>query len=158
MRTLLLFGSLLVGTRLVSGATIPSTIATTEASATALNIESSDYTGTIPTEIGELTNLKELRVGDNTLTGSLPSELGRLTGLTKELAFHNQLDSANNGGLSGTIPTEVGRLTILAEKFKVYQNALTGDLPTEIGLLTNMKNELNFYDNAFASLPSQLGQ
>ena len=35
----------------------------------------------IPRELGNLTNLKELQLGDNQLTGAIPAELGKLTNL-----------------------------------------------------------------------------
>ena len=40
------------------------------------------YTGTMPTELGNLNALQYLQVSDNGLTGTLPTELGTLTALT----------------------------------------------------------------------------
>ena len=39
-------------------------------------------TGTIPTELGNLTNLTYLNLGGNELEGDIPSELQNLTNLT----------------------------------------------------------------------------
>jgi Leucine-rich repeat (LRR) protein len=41
-----------------------------------------DLTGTIPTELGNLSNLTTLYLYDNELTGSIPTELGNLSNLT----------------------------------------------------------------------------
>jgi hypothetical protein len=57
---------------------------------------------TIPTEIGLLTALTNLDLGDNKLTGPLPTELGLLTKV---------LDLVAGGQcLSGTVPTELGAM------------------------------------------------
>ena len=53
----------------------------------------------IPSEIGNLTNLTELRLEDNKLTGEIPSEIGNLTNLTQLSLHSNQL--------SGQIPSEI---------------------------------------------------
>lgn len=44
-------------------------------------LESNKLNGTIPTELGFLTKLKNLLMFKNELTGSVPSELGLLTAL-----------------------------------------------------------------------------
>ena len=45
-----------------------------------------ELTGTVPAELGNLSNLKQLWLHDNRLTGELPAELGNLTNL-EELIF-----------------------------------------------------------------------
>lgn len=59
--------------------------------------------GSIPAELGNLTNLTTLYLYDNSLSGSIPAELGNLTSLIR-------LDLYNNS-LSGSIPAELGNLT-----------------------------------------------
>ena len=61
--------------------------------------------GTIPSELGKLTNLKVLNLSDNELSGTIPPELGKLTNLEELYLWDN--------GLSGTIPSELGKLTNL---------------------------------------------
>ena len=46
---------------------------------TELDLNSRVITGSIPPEIGNLTNLTSLYLYDNQLTGSIPSEVGNLT-------------------------------------------------------------------------------
>jgi hypothetical protein len=49
-----------------------------------LEMTKGHITGSIPTEIGYLTNLKELLIGGNdSLEGSIPNEIGNLTMLSK---------------------------------------------------------------------------
>ena len=53
-----------------------------------LNLSHNQLTGSIPPEIGNLTNLTYLNLESNQLTGSIPSEIGNLTNLT-ELKLYN---------------------------------------------------------------------
>ena len=48
---------------------------------TALWLDSNELTGSIPPELGNLSNLTSLGLNANNLTGSIPPELGRLTNL-----------------------------------------------------------------------------
>ena len=85
--------------------------------------------GSIPAELGSLSNLKSLRMSGNNLGGSIPNELGNLTALIN-LELHD-----NN--LSGSIPTEVGRLSKLTW-LELSKNDLSGSIPAELSKLTNL--------------------
>ena len=54
-------------------------------------------TGAIPTQLGALTNLTNLRLEDNRLSGPIPSQLNRLTNLRKVYL-------TRNAGFSGCVP------------------------------------------------------
>ena len=56
--------------------------------------------GSIPAELGDLTDLQHLWLGHNALTGSIPAELGNPINLRR-------LQLRNNG-LTGPIPPELG--------------------------------------------------
>ena len=75
------------------------------ASVTQLSLMSNSLTGTIPSELGNLTNLTWLNLSRNSLSGGIPGELGNLTNL-------EQLNLSDNS-LSGSIPRELGSLTNL---------------------------------------------
>ena len=88
-----------------------------------------ELTGVIPPEIGNLTNLAYLDLGYNDLEGSIPPEIGNLTNLT-----HLYLEE---NSFTDSIPSEIGNLISLTE-LMLYTNQLTGSIPSEIGNLTNL--------------------
>ena len=45
----------------------------------ALDLSENELSGSIPSELGEFTELKELHLEENELSGSIPPELGKLT-------------------------------------------------------------------------------
>ncbi len=127
--------------------------------------------GTIPTTIGNLTNLRVLELSFNKLTGTLPESLGKLSQL-EVLAF-------NGNFLTGSIPASIGSLTQLKELhlssnklsgsipvtftnlsnivvFNVFDNALTGEIPLELASGENLEEliiaENNFINTATISM------
>ena len=90
---------------------------------TYIEIENSGLTGSIPPEIGNLTNLIGLELESCQLTGSIPPEIGNLTNLTG-------LDFDGNQ-LTGSIPSEIGNLTNLTI-LSLHTNQLSGIIPDEI--------------------------
>ena len=102
-------------------------------------------TGAVPAEIGRLSALTELHLGDNHLT-SLSAEIGQLAVLEVLDLGGNQLTS---------VPAEIGQLTALRELY-LYDNQLTS-VPAEIGQLTSLEG-LYLGDNQLTSLPAEIGQ
>jgi hypothetical protein len=101
---------------------------------TELNL--SGLTGSIPPEIGNLTNLTILNLHYNQLTGSIPPEIGNLTNLEWLDLSYNQL--------SGSIPSEIGNLTNLTYLW-LNDNQLTGEIPESIcDLNMNWSDPNNF--------------
>ncbi len=121
----------------------------------------------LPPEIGQLTNLKELNIFCNTqsttymtATGkmehkniysgrelaNLPPEIGQLASLTQLNLMGNRLTS---------LPPEIGQLASLTQ-LNLMGNQLTS-LPPEIGQLTNLTC-LYLNENLLTILPPEIGQ
>jgi len=95
-----------------------------------LYLEINNLTGSIPPELGNLSNLKVLNLRYNNLTGSIPPELGNLSNL-KDLNFR-----FNN--LSGEIPPEFGNLEKLIRLY-LGANDIVGSIPVELSNLNNLR-------------------
>ena len=96
---------------------------------TVLILSYNELTGEIPPEIGHLTKLLKFSLGRNELTGEIPSTLGNLVNLESfALPFNN---------LSGMIPMEIGNLTKL-HVLGLNNNQLTGPIPSNIGNLKDL--------------------
>ena len=71
--------------------------AASDGSLVALDLSSYGLSGTIPSELGQLSSLTSLHLDANALTGSLPSELGQLTSLQALDLSHNALTFPDPG-------------------------------------------------------------
>ena len=116
-----------------------------------VQLSANALTGSVPTEIGLLTKLTEgLYLWGNSFTGQLPSELGQLTALTRSL-------SVNTNQFSGMLPSQLGKLTNLELELRGKSNQFSGSFPSEIGLLTKLTNFFDFSDNLFCGeVPSEI--
>ncbi|ERN09758.1 probable LRR receptor-like serine/threonine-protein kinase At3g47570 isoform X1 [Amborella trichopoda] len=114
-----------------------------------LDLSSNLLSGTIPTSIGSLKNLQILFLNKNQFSGEIPCSIGEITGLTK-------LDLSNNR-LSGRIPKNLGRyrnIMILS----LSANELNGTIPEEIFSLSSLAEALNLSSNSLSGiLPLQFG-
>jgi len=93
-----------------------------------LNLYNNQLVGTIPTELGSLSSLQFLILGNNQLTGAIPSELGNLSNLKDITLSSNQL--------AGTIPSALSNLTRLTG-IRLDYNQLNGAVPS-VSTLTNL--------------------
>jgi Leucine-rich repeat (LRR) protein len=109
---------------------------------------SNNLSGSIPTTIGDLTNLSELVVAANQISGTLPSEIGNLSNLIHLSLSYNEL--------TGSIPATFGNLTNL-ESFYIRNNQLSGTIPTEIGSLSMLKGISLRFNQLTGPIPNEIG-
>ena len=114
-----------------------------------LELDRNRLAGSIPPQLGQLGQLQVLNLGHNQLTGAIPPQLGQLGQL-------QSLDLRNNG-LTGSVPSQLGRLGQLQELDLSY-NQLTGSIPPPLGQLGHLQ-VLNLGHNQLTgSMPSRLGR
>ncbi|UCH11039.1 MAG: leucine-rich repeat domain-containing protein [Fidelibacterota bacterium] len=146
-------------------------VTVTDGRVTEVALYDNNLTGTIPTEIGDLTELTNLNLNNNNLSGNLPAEIGSLAKLTGLALSNNDLSGniptgignlteltslgLSNNNLSGNLPAEIGSLTKLGT-ISLLNNSLSGPIPTGIGNLIVLY-DLALGGNQFTSLPAEIG-
>jgi hypothetical protein len=93
--------------------------------------ETNAVSGSIPTQIGRLTNLLTFNMENNTLSGTIPVDIANMTSLQRWILPDNKL--------SGTIPNIFAGMNMSLETWDTFNNKLTGDLPTSIAELANLE-------------------
>ena len=137
-----------------------------------LDLRDNGLVGSIPVEIGNLSELAVLNLAGNELTGSVPRELGDLRQLDTFILRRNQLEGAVPAALAklvdlrilrlgynrfqGTIPAWLGSLTKL-ERLDLKRNKMEGPIPPELGALTELQT-LDLAGGGFSGpVPPELG-
>ncbi len=115
----------------------------------ALRLSENGLVGTIPPELGQLSNLVELDLGDNRLTGSLPPELGQLATLA--------IFSAQSNQLSGELPDELAGLVSLTGLW-LGDNRFEGELPGWLFELPNLEALLIWSTGISGPIPPEITQ
>jgi len=132
--------------------------------------------GTIPSALGDATNLQQMRLNNNALEGTVPETLGALQSLQAlDLSFNaltGQLFQNLNGNfdmpdlewfsvannrLRGTIPGMLGTSANKLWRVNLGNNLFTGSLPSELGLLRQLETLDVSSNQLTAELPGQLG-
>ncbi|MBD2704464.1 leucine-rich repeat domain-containing protein [Spirosoma sp. BT702] len=113
-----------------------------------LDLSRNALSGSIPSSLSALSNLKNLQLDYNQLRGSIPSSLGLLTNLT----FINLISNE----LSGSIPASLGSLTNLGY-LDISYNTLSGSIPASFSALSKLQT-LSLDNNQLSgSIPGSLG-
>ena len=115
---------------------------------TELDLSENQLTGSIPSELGSLSNLTVLYLWGNSLSGGIPPELGNLTNLELLHLAENQL--------TGSIPYELGSLSNLTQLY-LWGNSLSGGIPSELGSLSNLTVLYLWGNSLSGGIPSELG-
>ncbi len=113
-----------------------------------LALPNNNLTGSLPPELGNLSELQVLWLSDNSLTGPLPPEIGNLSQLQGLYLYKNSL--------TGSIPSELGKLSELQE-LQLFGNSLTGPLPAEIGNLSQLQVLWMDGNSLTGPLPPEIG-
>jgi len=114
---------------------------------TLLNLFNMELNGTIPDEIGNLTELKQLGLKSNNFNGGIPESIGELTNLT-QLSLSNNL-------LNGSLHESLGNLSKLI-LLDVSNNNLESFIPSTIGNLSGLHTFLVNSNNFSGSIPESL--
>ena len=101
-----------------------------------LELNNNQLNGSIPSEIGNLTKLRELRLYGNQLTGSIPQEIGQLTSLQSLWLHDNKL--------TGAVPPGIFNLTRLTS-LRLSGNNLSGPFPNKSRNLCIQSNGIPDY-------------
>jgi Leucine-rich repeat (LRR) protein len=104
--------------------------------------------GTIPSTIGSLMNLEDLRLFLLNITGVIPSSLGSLS----QLVYVD----LNTNHLTGAIPSELGSLSRL-EFLNLFINDLTGAIPSALASLSRVKDLYLSNNLLTGTIPPTLG-
>ena len=114
---------------------------------TQLRLRNNDLTGPIPPELGNLAKLESLNLAFTTLTGSIPPELGNLANL--------RVLSLDVTTLTGSIPPELGNLVKLEHLHLLSEDGFWGPIPPELGNLVNLRG-LTLGTGLTGSIPPEL--
>ena len=80
---------------------------------TKVELDDEDLTGTVPTELGSLSELTHLDLSDNSLTGDIPRKLGRLDNLEEVRLSGNSLTGCIPQGLKDVTTNDLSSLSLL---------------------------------------------
>ncbi len=123
-----------------------------------LYLVNNNLKGSIPPAIRKLKALEQLVIVEHIsstgyLSGSIPSQIGELTNL-KKLQLGGSAREPTDIGLTGTLPGTLGNLVNL-EVLTIFLTNITGEIPTTIQNLTKLK-ELDIDGNLSGAVPDQL--
>ncbi|MEM1136110.1 MAG: immunoglobulin domain-containing protein, partial [Bacteroidota bacterium] len=116
---------------------------------TRIILEGKNLVGTIPTEIGNLSEILEINFGKNNISGTIPAAFGNLATLKILWLNENQL--------SGQVPLGFFNMINLTNLY-LFQNNLQPPLPNELNQLTKLivfgfdNNETKFADADFPNI------
>lgn len=105
--------------------------------------KNSGLTGAMPTDLGLLVFMENLRMGDTAIKGVLPVSISKMLNL-----FSLSINNTGNEGINGTLPNEYGALVNLVS-LDLSNNNLSGTLTEGVGSLDALRN-IKLSGNAFS--------
>nr|AAT39466.1 cf2-like protein [Zea mays] len=132
------------------------------------------WDSTMPSSIGNLTNLRNMHIDECGFSGPIPATIGRLVNLRNMYVFFSgfsgpiqatignltNLESLHiEDGFSGPIPATIGKLTNLRTMYiGMNSSLLSGPVPDTIGNLTHL-NTMGIFGQFYgSSIPYTIGQ
>jgi len=115
---------------------------------TQISLSNNNLTGSLPTDINNLSYLQVFSVPFNHITGSIPTTYGSLPQLTNLGLSANQL--------TGSIPSQLGNLSQL-QYLDLDRNQLTGSIPASLGNFANIIHFSLSWNNLSGTIPTELG-
>ncbi|CAI8606860.1 unnamed protein product [Vicia faba] len=111
-------------------------------------LKGQNIAGVMPSEFGDLTQLKIFDLTRNYLDGSIPTSFANKTLVVLSLLGNR---------LSGPVPAEIGDITSL-EDLVLENNQLGGPLPASLGNLSNLKRLLLSSNNFTGTIPESFSE
>ncbi|CAO2830583.1 unnamed protein product [Amaranthus hypochondriacus] len=156
------------------GGILPNFLGNLSSKLTSLNFRNNHLTGTIPSGLFNLVNLKVLALAGNRLTGHIPPVVGKLVNLEMFMGHDNNLIgnvpnsfrnlsklsilSLYNNRLEGIIPSSLGECNNLLY-LMLSENSLNGILPSSLFKSSSMLVELHLDCNHLEGpIPAEIGQ
>ncbi|XP_038688835.1 receptor kinase-like protein Xa21 [Tripterygium wilfordii] len=127
--------------------TLPISIGNLSASMRYFYAHGCNIKGSIPSEIGKLTNLAWLDLAENELTGTIPTSIRTLPEI--------QLLNLSNNKLQGAIPIELCGLEKVFE-LSLGFNQLSGPIPQCLGNLKSLRKLSLSFNSLTGTIPSTL--
>ena len=112
------------------------------------NLSNNLFSGKLPPEIFNLTNLKSLDIGTNNFSGQFPKGISKLKSLVVFDAWENSF--------SGQLPAEFSELENL-KILNLFGNSFSGSIPSEYGSFRSLESLLLAVNSLTGSIPPELG-
>ncbi|XP_020242521.1 receptor kinase-like protein Xa21 [Asparagus officinalis] len=103
--------------------------------------------GKIPAELGNLTSLWDLNLGNNEFVGRIPSELRMLQGLQSLVLGNNRIH--------GSIPHELGQLRSL-NTLSLSGNHFSGSIPDTLGNISSLQHLILSGNELSSGIPENM--
>ena len=135
-----------------------------------LSLQENRLTGELPAELGDLPELRNLRLWSNELTGEIPPEVAHLTELEQFAVGGNRLHGLipewladfrnlselhmSTNSFTGPLPPWLGELPL--RRLILGNNRFEGDIPEELGNLRNLRAFWLGGNNLTGCIPDEL--